>query len=169
MAGPRQPLKLVQAKGKKNLTKAEIEHREATEIQAPADLVEAPDYLDGTLKKQFNYYAKQLMDLEIMSNLDVEALVRYLESYKLYREITDKLKETPATIEKEVYDKGEFVIDVSINEVYKQLQKIRKDYAAECKAFASDLGLTISSRCKLVVPKVQKEEADPRESRFGNV
>lgn len=169
MPGQRQPLKLIQAKGKKHLTKAEIAEREATEVQAPSDMVEAPDYLSKKLKKQFNYYAKQLIELEIMSNLDVEALVRYLESYEFYREITDKLKDTPVTIEKEVYDKGEFVIDVSINEVHKELHKLRKNYASECKAFANDLGLTISSRCKLIVPKKQEEATDPRESRFGNV
>lgn len=169
MPGQRQPLKLIQAKGKKHLTKAEIAEREETEVVAPSDDVKAPDYLSGTLKKQFNYYAKQLMDLEIMSNLDVEALVRYLESYQLYREITDKLQDTPVTIEREVYEKGKFVIDVSINEVHKELHKLRKNYASECKAFANDLGLTISSRCKLVVPKKKEEEVDPRESRFGNV
>jgi P27 family predicted phage terminase small subunit len=169
MTRPRQPLKLIQAKGKKHLTKEEIAEREATEVIAPADSVEPPEHLSGPLKKQFNYYAKQLIELEIMSNLDVDALVRYLESYKFYREITDKLQNTPATIENEVWENGEIVTDVSINEVYKELHKLRKNYAAECKVFASDLGLTISSRCKLVVPKANKEEADPRESRFGNV
>ena len=35
MAGQRQPIALVQAKGKKHLTKAEIAERERTEVKAP--------------------------------------------------------------------------------------------------------------------------------------
>ena len=42
MAGPRQPIELVIAKGKKNLTKAEISERRATEVQPCMDGIEPP-------------------------------------------------------------------------------------------------------------------------------
>lgn len=51
MAGQRQPIALVQAKGKKHLTKAEIEERQRTEVKAAADKVTAPQYLSQTQKK----------------------------------------------------------------------------------------------------------------------
>ena len=44
MAGQRQPIALVQAKGKKHLTKAEIAERERTEVKAPSDRVTPPSY-----------------------------------------------------------------------------------------------------------------------------
>ena len=53
MAGQRQPIELVVAKGKKHLTKAEIEERKRTEVKAPADKVTAPPYLTPEQKKKF--------------------------------------------------------------------------------------------------------------------
>ena len=50
MAGQRQPIALVQAKGKKHLTKAEIAERERTEVKAPSDRVTPPSYLTATQK-----------------------------------------------------------------------------------------------------------------------
>ena len=54
MAGrPKQPIELVQFKGKKNLTKAEIEERKITEVAAASDNVVPPDYLPANLKIKF--------------------------------------------------------------------------------------------------------------------
>lgn len=50
MARPRQPTDLIMLKGKKHLTKKEIEERKEKEIKAPADKIEPPSYL-GELKK----------------------------------------------------------------------------------------------------------------------
>jgi len=51
MARPRQPVDLLLVKGKKNLTKQEIEERRKQEIKAPSDKVKAPSYLPKRLKK----------------------------------------------------------------------------------------------------------------------
>ncbi|MFC8150354.1 hypothetical protein ACFUP3_11670 [Bacillus paralicheniformis] len=45
MARPRQPVDLLLVKGKKNLTKQEIEERRKQEIKAPNDKVKAPSCL----------------------------------------------------------------------------------------------------------------------------
>ena len=54
MARPRQPIELVIAKGKKHLSKAEIEERRKQEIKASNDNIEAPSYLPNNLKEEFN-------------------------------------------------------------------------------------------------------------------
>lgn len=76
MAGQRQPIALVQAKGKKHLTKAEIAERERTEVKAPSDRVTPPSYLTATQKKAFRKTVKELRAIDLISNLDVEALAR---------------------------------------------------------------------------------------------
>ncbi|MCY8385807.1 phage terminase small subunit P27 family, partial [Bacillus haynesii] len=53
MARPRQPVDLLLVKGKKNLTKQEIEERRKQEIKAPSDKVKAPSYLPKDLKREF--------------------------------------------------------------------------------------------------------------------
>lgn len=49
----KQPINLILAKGKKHLTKAEIEERQKTEIKTDHINVTAPEYLTDEQKKSF--------------------------------------------------------------------------------------------------------------------
>lgn len=49
----KQPINLILAKGKKHLTKAEIEERQKTEIKTDYINVTAPEYLTDEQKKSF--------------------------------------------------------------------------------------------------------------------
>jgi P27 family predicted phage terminase small subunit len=42
--------------------------------------------------------------------------------------------------------------------------KIQERYFKQCRSSANDLGLSISSRCKLVVPETKEEK--PKENKF---
>lgn len=143
MARPRQPISLIQAKGKKHLSKAEIKQREDSEIKANSDNIEAPSYLPDELKKEFYRIASELIDLDIMSNLDCESLARFVSSEYQYQKVTTKILRIK-----------------TIGPKYFELLTIQEKLFKMCRAAASDLGLTISSRCKLVVPK--KEDDTPK-------
>lgn len=162
MARPRQPIELLKYKGKKNLTKQEIEERENQEIKAPADRVSPPDYLPENLHEKFNDISRELMRIGIMSNLDVDALARFIISQKMYQDLSNELLDIkPMSKTEEGYEANPLYSDLLIN-----LDKLFK----QCRQAASDLGLTISSRCKLVVPKKDdKKEPSPEEQRFGDV
>lgn len=149
MAGQRQPIELVVANGKKHLTKSEIEDRRNSEIKAPSDKIKPPSYLPKDLKKEFKEISKQLIELDIMSNLDVDALSRFLISKKLYLEISCKLLENP-----------ELLLDKDMLNAQDKLFK-------QCRQGAADLGLTISSRCKLVIPKKSDDKPKNKFSKFG--
>lgn len=146
MARPRQPIDLVVHKGKKHLTKAEIEERRSQEVKAPSDNVEAPDYLPQELQKEFEEIAEQLIEIGIMSNLDVDALARFLIAKKLYLNITEELLNNPKSL------------------LDKDMVGIQDKLFKQSRAAAMDLGLTISSRCKLVIPK--KEENVKPKNKF---
>jgi P27 family predicted phage terminase small subunit len=151
MARPRQPIDLLLYKGKKNLTKKEIEERKSTEVKAASDKVKAPTYLPKELKKEFKKIADELLSIGIITNLDVDALARFLIAKKLYLELTQMLLEDPNKL------------------LDKDLVGTQDKLFKQSRAAASDLGLTISSRCKLVIPK--KEEKPPQteaERRFGD-
>ena len=149
MAGARQPIELVVAKGNKHLTKAEVEERRSTEVKAPATKVKPPDYLPDELKKEFRKVAKELLAIGIITNLDVEALARFIVAQKMYTDLTIK-----------ILANEEMLLDKDTLGNYDKLFK-------QCRAAASDLGLTISSRCKLVLPKPVKEEKNNKFGRFG--
>ena len=91
----KQPINLIMAKGKKHLTKEEINNRKTAEIKAPSDKIRAPSYLDKDLKREFNKLAKQLKEIDIMSNLDIDALASFIIARKLYLEVTQKLIANP--------------------------------------------------------------------------
>lgn len=149
MARPRQPIDLLSAKGKKHLTKEEIENRKATEVKAPSDKVRAPSYLDKELKREFTKIAKDLIEIGIITNLDVDALARFIIARKMYLDLTKKLLEKPELL---------LIKDSLINQ-----DKLFK----QCRAAASDLGLTISSRCKLVIPKAKEEKPKNKFTKFA--
>lgn len=150
MARPRQPVDLLLVKGKKNLTKQEIEERRAQEVKAPNDKVKAPSYLPKDLKREFKKIADELKNIGIMTNLDVDALVRFLFAQKQYLEMTEVLLETPITALVEDDDGNKFEV---ANKTYSDLLINQDKLFKQCRQASSDLGLTISSRCKLVIPK----------------
>lgn len=141
MAGSKQPIELVIANGKKHLTKDEIKQRRESEVKAPSDNVEAPSYLTKKQKERFWYYAKQLLEIRIMSNLDCEALGRYITCNDMYEKLTKKLRTK------------EVINNIGLFEDY---SKAQERYFKLARASANDLGLTISSRCKLTVPQAPK-------------
>ena len=75
-----------------------------------------------------------------MSNLDEDALARFIIAKKMYINITRKMLED-----------ANYLLD-------KDIVSIQDKYFKQCRSAASDLGLTISSRCKLVIPKNEDED-----------
>ena len=103
MAGQRQPTDLVVMKGKKHLTKAEIEARKNAEVVAPNDKVKPPAYLTQEQKKKFRKLSKELLEIKLIANVDCDALARLLIAQDQYIEITDKIRETPLMVDVPVY------------------------------------------------------------------
>ena len=151
MAGQRLPLEVVQARGSKHLTKAEIQERQEREIKPITDDIIAPDYLTKKQKDTFYKLASQLEKLKIMGETDVDALARYIVANDSYVHATKQLR------------KSEVKNDPM---KYESWSKIQERNFKMVRASANDLGLSISSRCKLVVPGANKEDK-PKENKFA--
>lgn len=142
MARPRQPIELVIAKGKKNLTKEEIQERLSSELKPIADEIAPPDYLTKKQKAEFDKIARQLQKLKIMGETDVDALARYIVANDMYIVAVKKLRSRKILSDPFLFDAW---------------TKTQDRYFKQARACATDLGLTISSRCRLVVPTVNEE------------
>ena len=92
MAGTRQPTDLVVMKGKKHLTKAEIEARKNAEVVAPNHKVKPPTYLTPKQKNKFRKLSKELLEIKLIANVDCDALARLLIAQDQYIEITEKIR-----------------------------------------------------------------------------
>ena len=174
MAGARQPTDLIIAKGKKHLTKAEIEERKAAEIKAPSDNVKPPSYLSKQQKKEFREIVKQLLEINLVTNLDCEALARLIVSQTHYREVTEQIAVTPLIVKINVptggkNDDGSDIMEMRevVSGERERLMIIQDRCFKQCRQAASDFGLTVSSRCKLVVPKAPEADKTNKFSKFA--
>lgn len=167
MGGQRLPLEVVQARGSKHLTKAEIKERQEREIKPITDNIIAPAYLTKKQKNEFYTISEQLQKLKIMGETDVDALARYIIAQNFYTDTIKAIRNLP----KEKPKKEEFS---NVSEYYSNLEiwytrgaildRRQERYFKQCRSSANDLGLSISSRCKLVVPETKPET--PKENKF---
>lgn len=158
MSGQRQPVDLLLAKGNKHLTKEEIELRKSQEIKANNDDIHPPDYLTKPQKKEFKKYAKELVAIGIMTNLDCNCLANFIVAKDLYVDSLENLREIEMLIE--IEDR------IVLNEAYIDLSKLMNLYYKQARTAAIDMGLTISSRCRLVVPKPKEPEKVNKFAKF---
>ena len=167
MAGPRQPIDLVIAKGRKNLTKDEIAERRDAEVAPCADDLTAPSYLTAAEKKRFDKLAEQLDKIKIMGETDTETLARYVTAQTLYEKATKELRalasKRPTKTDAADLDAYYESLD-RWTTAQDTLARLQDRYFKQAQTVASSLGLTISSRCKLVVPV--KDEA-PKVNKFA--
>lgn len=150
MSGQRQPIELVIANGKKNLTKKEIQERRDSEVKPVTDNIIAPAFLTKKQKGEFERISAQLQKLKIMGETDVDALARYIVANDFYINAVKQMRKTEVKNDPILFDKW---------------AKIQERYFKQCRASANDLGLSISSRCKLVVPATK--EPPKKENKFS--
>lgn len=149
MAGQRQPIELIINKGSKHLTKEEIADRMAREVKPCTDDITPPAYLSKKQKDEFNRIADQLKKLKILGETDVDALARYILSRDTYVKLTKQIQKKTILEDPILLDK---------------YMKNQDRAFRQCDVSAKALGLTISSRCRLVVPEANTEA--PKENKF---
>ena len=137
-------IKSARKRMKGHRTNAEIEERIKTEVVAelPKRII-PPSYLPDSLRDEFRKLARDLGALRIFCALDYDLLARYL----LVRAAWIK-SQTHANLALKAED-----LDGS-----KGWAKVANTYFAQCHACAQALGLSITSRCRLVVPKPPEGE-----------
>lgn len=141
---PKEPVALILAKGNTHLGREEAERRMDEEVKVPFTDIEPPVYLVGEKQRaEFMHYAGMLKAIGIFTELDVDCLARYIISKELYLAYTSLV--TKLVKKQDVQASGK--AQTQQDKAFKQ-----------CQSCARELGLTISSRCRLVVPQVDNEE-----------
>ena len=163
MAGrPREPINLIMAKGKKHLTKAEIEERQKTEITTDHTNVKPPNYLNEEEVKEFYRISKILLDIGIITELDEDCLAHYLVSNSSYIKYTKKIRalEDELLEAKRTDRKAKIKSEIELYLTY-QARALK-----QCRVCANDMGLSISSRAKLVMPQPKEEKKENKFNKF---
>ncbi len=160
MPKQREPIELLEAKGRKHLTKAEKEERRSSQVRPTLDDITAPKFLTAALKRRFGKIAAQLMKIQIMGDTDVEVLARYVVSQDQYEQATKELR----SVRKEIPKRDEFGSKAEYFEAVEtwdglvdRITRRQDTHFKQAQAAARELGLTISSRCRLQVPQAPEK------------
>ena len=142
MAGRnKEPIALIQAKGKSHRTKAEIAEREAQEVKPITEGIEPPSQLTAKQKRRFNALAAMLTEWKVLSATDVEALARYVGAVDEYWACVRILRKKEIRADVELYGEWSDRLD---------------KWDKMCGRLEAKLGLTPVDRAKISAPK--KEE-----------
>lgn len=165
MARPRKPVEMT----KKHLSTQERNEREQAQelISTGREQLERPPnwLIDPVAKKEYKRIVKEFDKIDVVGNLDRNNIACYCNAYSLYIKVTRELSTTPATVAKNPDNPDSPHV---MNELYLSLCKNQKDYSDEMRKFASLCGLTIDSRLKVGVVKVEKTKQEI-EDIFGDI
>ena len=151
MPGPRMATDALKARGKKHLSKAEEAQRRAGEVSvAPPKTAKPPKWLPEWLKKDFRALGKRLIEAGLYTDLDADTLGRYMVAQRQYTAAFQKVQDY---LDQE--DLGEAA----------GWSNLQEKYFKQCRACANDMGLTVTSRCRLVLPQAP-EKAGVEENPF---
>lgn len=149
------PQTVIEMRDRSHQTKAEKAARRASEPQADkVKQVRAPVWLPEHLREDFSKLGHELNEVDLLSKLDFDILARYLMSRDAW--IAAHRKARDALDMDDVKEAGTW-------------SRVARTYFDQCQQCASSMGLTISSRCRLVVPKPPEDEAagDPINAVLG--
>lgn len=162
---PRKPMNLsvVEGRGKKHLTKSEKEERKQREeaLKGNSDKVIAPEWLDDIAENEWNRVIDELIELEIVTNVDVSSLAIACDSLSKYIQAMESIEQFGLVYEEET--------NAGTKRVKNPAVTVQKQYADIYKQYMSEFGLSPSSRLKLVVPKKGEGEPSEFDKKFGDV
>lgn len=150
MAGKRQPTAVVEAKGLKHLSKREKAERKAAEIRARVpESIQPPDWLAKKHRTEFLEIAGLLCELELYAELDRDVLAQYFVCRERWFQ-ADKLAA------KAIREKDE--------KTAREWNSVQSSYFKQARQCAEAMGLSVTSRCRMVIPGAgsgQKEPENP--------
>ena len=138
MAGRRQPTTLVEAKGRKHLTQAEADGRRDREVHVPPpELASPPKWLPKRLHREFQEVGEILLAAGLYAELDRDVLGQYFLSQERWLK-ADK--------------KAAGAIQAGDEKLAREWTGVQGTYFRQARQCAEAMGLSVTSRCRIVVP-----------------
>lgn len=138
MPGKRQPTAVVEAKGKKHLTEAERDARRDREVQVPPpEEAVPPRWLPRKYHGEFREIGEILRAAGLYAELDRDVLGQYFVARDRWL-LADK------EAAKAIRDKDE--------KLAREWTGVQGTYFKQARQCAESMGLSVTSRCRIVVP-----------------
>jgi P27 family predicted phage terminase small subunit len=163
MAGRKaKPLELILLQGNSHITKKEIAQRKEREINPKKDKIKCPSWLDPVAKKEWRRISLELQELNLLTNIDINALAIYCDAFSKYMKATEEINKFGLVI-KHTNKSG------ATNIVTNPYVQIANKYADLINKYCVEFGLTPSARAKISIPKKEEKEKTPAEEMFGDI
>ena len=148
MPGPRQPTDVIKANGRKHLSRAEEAERRSREpkVDRPKT-AKPPKWLPEQLEKDFRALGKGLIAAGLYTGLDADTLGRYLVAQHQWLIATQEAEKALAAKSPDLEQADAW-------------GRVQERYFKQARNCANDMGLTVTSRCRLVVPENAKQKAE---------
>ena len=154
MPRQRQTVAMLKANGSRHYTKEELTEREQREVRPPeVDELTPPKYLPKQLAGKFSEISGILLEMGLLSSLDGDCLARYLIAEHNYLNATQFVTKSM---------RMEDALEAS------KWASVQDKFFRQCRAAASDMGLTVTSRCRLEMPGGDSMAADPDADLYGD-
>lgn len=148
--GPRQPTDVIEANGRKHLSRAEAAERRRQEPKVDKPKTASPPkWLPEALRKEFRALGKRLIAAGLYTALDADTLGRYLVAQHQWLIATQQAEMAL----------GAKPPDLEQADAWGRVQERYFKQARNC---ANDMGLTVTSRCRLVLPAGAKQEGEEK-------
>jgi hypothetical protein len=166
MPRKKEPVALIERKGKTHLTRAEKMSRRESEVNLPELNFDVPDTLHGCQIEEFKKIALYLMSVNAENNskgggniyngMDSEAIAQYIIC-KDYSHDYQRKHDTYLADMRDMYDHLE-IKRAMIN--VKDCAAQHRYYCEQARKYASDLGLTVTARMKIVLPGAKDDAGE---------
>lgn len=166
MGNPAKSAKLQLVEGnpaKKNIETLKKRVANEEKLHGNTDKIRAPKWLDSDGKRAFTFLKKHLLEVELVTNLDVFTLALYCDAMSEYMKYTYKMKaDDYISVEnrtKTIFnDDGDIVSSevVSYDVPHAFAGKLDK-VAVRIRQFSADLGLSPAARAKLAIKMTEAE------------
>lgn len=138
MAGKRQPTALVEANGRKHLTRAEADGRRDQEVHVPPpDAAVPPKWLLKKYHREFQEIGDILLAAGLYAELDRDVLAQYFVARDRWLNADKKAAKA---------------IKADDEKLAKEWSAIQNTYFKQARQCAETMGLSVTSRCRIVVP-----------------
>ena len=158
MARQRKPVDT--QKGNLAVLQQEKKRLEEEYVRTGKDQLKTPPkwLINDTAKKEFRRIVKELKDIDMVGNLDLDNLGAYCNAFANYIQATDQLAEEPYCIDR--------ITRTGTISTKNPLVDIQTNYASEMRKFAALCGMTLDSRLKAASVKVDKQQ-EAISAKFG--
>lgn len=139
------PQNVLDMRGRSHQSKAEKAIRLDSEPKTEkVKQLRAPTWLPLHLRDEFAKLGRELNDVGLLGKLDLDILARYVMSRDAWVAAHHKARDALDT--ENAKEAGAWA-------------RVARTYFDQCQQCANSMGLTISSRCRLVVPKPPEDPA----------